>query len=109
MWRSRAFVLLTLLALYAVTRLHRLTILPVFIDEVTAIDRSFDLWHPGRAPYALRNAMSETKLLPPFLVSPLTLSLPGPTWAARLLSVLASASTLALCYLGADRLLGRRG
>jgi len=109
MWRPRAVALLVLLALYAVTRLERLTILPVFIDEVTAIERSFDFWNPGRAPFALRNAMFETKILHPFLVSPLTLSLPDPIWAARLLSVLASASTLIVCYVVAGRLVGRRG
>jgi len=109
MWRSRAFPLVVLLALYVITRLHRLTILPVFFDEVTAIERSFDFWNAGRAPSALRNAMFETKLLHPFLVSPLTFSISDPLWAARLLSVLASGSTLVLCYLVADRLLGRRG
>jgi 4-amino-4-deoxy-L-arabinose transferase-like glycosyltransferase len=105
---SRASPLVFLLAAYAITRLHNLTVLPVFIDEVAAIERSLQLWDPRHAVLALSKAMYETKVLHPALVSLFTLWLDDSLWAARFLSVFAGGVSLSFCYLIGRRLFNRR-
>ena len=101
-------ILLLLLFVYFLTRLYRLTLLPIFIDESLHIGWSLDLWKSDTFLETLRSSLSASKFLHMLLMSAVTPWAKDLLWAGRIFSVLGGAVSLLCCYSIGKRLYDER-
>jgi len=105
---KESLLLAGLAGLYAFTRLYNLRQLPIFLDEVTHIQWSLNIWHAHGKEIlsALNQPLADGKLLQILLLSLVSPWASDPLLGSRFISVLAGTLSLWSCYAIGKRLYG---
>ena len=106
--KKESLLLAGLAGLYAFTRLYNLRQLPIFLDEVTHIQWSLNIWHAHGKEIlsALNEPLADGKLLQILLLSLVSPWASDPLLGSRFISVLAGTLSLWSCYAIGKRLYG---
>ena len=102
----KTLLLLSLAALYAVSRLGNLGLLPIFLDEGEQIQWSLNIWRAHGMEFVAASVrpLQDGRLLHILLMSLVSPWAPDALLGCRLLSALAGAVTAWSCYRIGDRL-----
>ncbi len=104
---NKHIAIVGILALFFITRLYNLTLLPIFVDEGLHLSRALQIAKSGDF---LEIINGNGKYLPIWLYSFFLPYLPDPLWAGRFFSVLSSLAVIAgLIWLGNNLFTGETG